>query len=705
MIVATPLAALDAVVVDTETTGLDATRARILQIGAVRIAGAALVGEPFESKVNPGVAIPPETTRIHGLDAAALAGAPEFRTAYSAFRAFAGENVLIGHNIGFDLAVLDAECKLAGLPRLTNAVLDSRLLAEICLPRFGGYTLDKLAAHLGLTIEGRHDALADARITARVFLGLVPLLRQHGIRTLPEAETACRRLTAVLDEYGRVGWREPIRSEVAQPSALERIDAFPFRHRVRDVASMPPAWTGPETPLGTVIADMARLRISSLFVSASADALVEPLGIVTERDVIRLVGERGAACLNEPAGPLATRPLESVPADAFVYRAIGRMEQKHIRHLGVVDEAGAIIGALSARDLLRLRSSDALALGDAIDHARSIADLAASWSRLPRVAARLLAEQISAREIAAVISREIGALTRRASREAEAELVASGAGPAPAPYAVLLMGSGGRGESLLIPDQDNAVIHAEAHDASAAADWFGRHGKRMNAILDEIGIPLCKGNVMAGNAAWNGDPAAWHARLADWTGAIAPADLLAVDIFFDFRFVDGDARLASDLRSHSLAVARGSRPLIKLLADQLRSWSPPLGFLGRITAVDGRVDLKKGGLFPVVAAARCLALSHGIVARSTVERLAKLGELGIGSAEDLAMLDSCHARFSDLILRQQIRDIGRGLPPTTLVELAGLSRPELAELKASLAALRIVPDMTHDLLFAGTSPG
>jgi DNA polymerase-3 subunit epsilon/CBS domain-containing protein len=221
----------------------------------------------------------------------------------------------------------------------------------------------------------------------------------------------------------------------------------------------------------------------------------------------------------------------------------------------------------------------------------------------------------------------------------------------------------------------------------------------MNAIFDEIGIPLCKGNVMAGNPAWNGDSAAWRARLAGWTETIDPADLLAVDIFFDFRFVDGDAALAAELRDQSLEIARTSRPLVKLLAEQLSGWSPPLGFLGRITAVDGRVDLKKGGLFPIVAAARCLALSHGIPARSTAERLAGLRERGIGSAEDIAMLESCHAAFSGLILRQQIRDIDRGLPPSTLVEIGALPRQEHAELKTSLAALKTVPDLVRDLLF------
>ncbi|HRD76564.1 MAG TPA: 3'-5' exonuclease, partial [Hyphomicrobiaceae bacterium] len=64
----TPLVALDVVVLDTETTGLDAAAARIVQVGAVRMrAGAIVAGDTFDRLVNPGVPIPKATTAIHGL--------------------------------------------------------------------------------------------------------------------------------------------------------------------------------------------------------------------------------------------------------------------------------------------------------------------------------------------------------------------------------------------------------------------------------------------------------------------------------------------------------------------------------------------------------------------------------------------------------------------------------------------------------------
>ena len=111
---ATPLIALDAVVIDTETTGLDPAEARIVEIAAIRIAGGRLsADEIFQSLVSPGISIPAAATAIHHIDDAKVAGAPRFAEVWPAFVDFIGGAVVIGHTIGFDLAVLQRECQRA----------------------------------------------------------------------------------------------------------------------------------------------------------------------------------------------------------------------------------------------------------------------------------------------------------------------------------------------------------------------------------------------------------------------------------------------------------------------------------------------------------------------------------------------------------------------------------------------------------------
>src|SRR5262245_29789953 len=206
---ATPLIALDAVVVDTETTGLDPANARVVEIGAVRIARGRRDGAPpFRRLVDPGVPVPAAATRVHGIDDAALAGAPPFAQIWPDLARYVGDALVIGHSVGFDLAVLKRECERADIAWARPPTLDTRLLAEVAEPELAGYSLDEIASWLGVEVADRHSALADADTTARVFAALLPKLRDGGIRTLGEAMRACLALTNVLDEQHRAGWLE-----------------------------------------------------------------------------------------------------------------------------------------------------------------------------------------------------------------------------------------------------------------------------------------------------------------------------------------------------------------------------------------------------------------------------------------------------------------------------------------------------------------
>jgi DNA polymerase-3 subunit epsilon/CBS domain-containing protein len=695
MLASTPLIGADLVAVDTETTGLDPARARIVEVAAVTVRRGALVeAEGFERLVDPGEPVPAAARVVHGLGGAELAGAPPFSLVLPGLAAFIGSRWIIGHAIGFDLAVLARECARAGLPWAQPPSLCTRRLARLCLAPGADIELDALAGRFGLPVTGRHRAMPDARLAADVFLALLPGLRERGIRTLAEAAQATR--AAAEEEAARTGW-----SAGAVPAgldALSRIDAYPFRHRVRDVMSSPPEALPDGASLAEAIRRMTERRISSVMVGDAAALAGGRAGILTERDVLRALDEEGSAALAAPIGPRAGRPLASVAADEFVYRAIGRMDRRRIRHLAVVDEAGAVIGALSARDLLKLRASGAHALGEAIAVAEDAPALAAAWAETPRAAAGLVAEGVPAREVAAVISAETAAATKRAAELAEAELAARGHGPPPARYAVLVLGSAGRGESLLAPDQDNAVIWADGAEPGADA-WFARFGALLADTLDAAGIPYCKGGVMAREPGFRGSLATWRARVAAWLAADRADDVLAVDIFFDLRSVAGTHELADELLGEARAAAARDPALAKLLAAELDGWRPPLGWLGGFATENGRVDLKRGGLFPIVAAARCLALRHGLPGRSTAERLAALRAAGLGAEEDLAAMDFAHERVLDALLRQQLADIAAGRPPTNRVDPAALGKRDARRLKAALAGLADVPDTVRDLLF------
>src|SRR5215211_2732442 len=129
---ATPLLALDAVVIDTETTGLDPRKAWIVEVAAVRLADGRLdTAVALQSRLRPPVPIPAIATSVHGIDDAAVSGAPSFAEVFPKLSDFVGDRVLIGHAIGFDLAVLEREIERAGAAWALPRTLDTRLLAEI----------------------------------------------------------------------------------------------------------------------------------------------------------------------------------------------------------------------------------------------------------------------------------------------------------------------------------------------------------------------------------------------------------------------------------------------------------------------------------------------------------------------------------------------------------------------------------------------
>ena len=249
-----PLLSLDAVVVDTETTGLDPRKARVIELAGVRLVGGRLAdADSFRQLLRPGdEPIPATASRIHGIDDAVVASAPRFAEVWPRFQAFIGPSVVIGHTIGFDLAVMRRECGLAGLAWSRPRTLDIRLLAEIAAPELAGYALEKLADWLGIEVVGRHSALGDAVMTAKVFLALVPKLREHDIRTVVEAERACLALSAMLDDQVRMGWVEAVEppGRIDTEQTLKRFDVFAYRHRTRDIMRTPAIFvdSGPSGP-------------------------------------------------------------------------------------------------------------------------------------------------------------------------------------------------------------------------------------------------------------------------------------------------------------------------------------------------------------------------------------------------------------------------------------------------------------------------
>src|SRR5690606_19727377 len=140
---------------------------------------------------------------------------------------------------------------------------------------------------------------------------------------------------------------------------------------------------------------------------------------------------------------------------------------------------------------------------------------------------------------------------RRAAQLAETRMQDEGMGPPPVPYAVLVLGSAGRGESQLAADQDNAIVYAQGAEGGGEDAYFAELGAQISDILDAAGVPYCRGGVMARNREWRKSLADWRATIDGWVRRQKPEDLLNVDIFFDAVPVHGEFQLAETIWNHA----------------------------------------------------------------------------------------------------------------------------------------------------------
>ncbi len=176
------------VVFDVETTGLRPFKGdEIISLGAVTIENGAIMDRSaFQQLVNPRRPISSKAKEITGISDGMLRDKPEIMPVIKEFIEFCGPRILVAHNAPFDLAFLNLKLGETTGKRIINPVIDTVLLTAALYYHLENYSLENLSSRFGFSLEGRHDSLADARMTATLFLKLLPELKERGIMTLPQ---------------------------------------------------------------------------------------------------------------------------------------------------------------------------------------------------------------------------------------------------------------------------------------------------------------------------------------------------------------------------------------------------------------------------------------------------------------------------------------------------------------------------------------
>jgi DNA polymerase-3 subunit epsilon len=181
-----PLAEVTFVVVDLETTGGSPAGDAITEIGAVKLRGGQCLGT-FQTLINPGVAIPPEIVYLTGITQAMVLPAPRVESVLPSFLEFAGEAVIVGHNVRFDLGFLQENLKRHKYSRLANRFVDTCLLARrLVRDEVPNCKLSTLAAHFRVGHRPTHRALDDALATGELLHCLLERAGSLGVLALED---------------------------------------------------------------------------------------------------------------------------------------------------------------------------------------------------------------------------------------------------------------------------------------------------------------------------------------------------------------------------------------------------------------------------------------------------------------------------------------------------------------------------------------
>jgi signal-transduction protein with cAMP-binding, CBS, and nucleotidyltransferase domain len=449
---------------------------------------------------------------------------------------------------------------------------------------------------------------------------------------------------------------------------------------------------------------MAAARASSAIVVDSGGRVA---GILTEQDMLRRVTFQ--ADPSAPVDVVMTRPVATVAVDDFLYRAVARMRRLGLRHMPVVDGAGRPVGMLDLHEALAAASATMVMQIDRLTQEGSLDGLAQTKQAQAELASELLADNLPAPEIQALITDINQDIHRRVLNAVLAAMAAEGWGEPPVPFTLLIMGSGGRGENFLFPDQDNGFILADYPDAdhNRIDAFFIALAERFTNDLDRVGFPLCKGNVMASNPLWRKTESQWRHQFRYWAERRSPVAVLFADIFLDFRPIAGPAAPAEGLRVAVMETLKHYPVLLSMMCRDETSRSVALGLFGRIrrdTTGDhpGRVDLKMRGTMPLVASARLWALKSGVAETGTLARLDALAARGAIDRNDADELTAAFHHITFVLLRQQLADFHAGRKVGNFVDPDGLSRRERDVLVDSLRAIesfrkRVRADLTGEV--------
>jgi CBS domain-containing protein len=372
-----------------------------------------------------------------------------------------------------------------------------------------------------------------------------------------------------------------------------------------------------------------------------------------------------------PIGPIALRPIISIDAEDFLFNALLQLTKNSIKRI-VVSRHGVIVGILGQLDLLSYFANHTYLVSVQIRKAKDVDALKKASQDFVHIIKKLHAKGTKVEYISQLIS-ELNEQVYRKLYEMmiPVELQQKAC--------LIVMGSEGRKEQMLKTDQDNALIVEHEEDEAAFKELMERYTQ---TLLD-FGYPACEGDIMVSNPYWRKSFKAFRVELARYLESPRRDDYMHLAIFYDALAVAGNKTLLAKLKESIYEQMMGKDIFMANFAKAALLFETPISFFSNLKADENRLDVKKGGIFPIVQGVRSLALEYHVEETETIRRIHALKSKKIFEEHFGDALIEAFDTLMGMRLKEQLFSTERGETRHNFIRTDKLNQLETELLKDS----------------------
>ena len=368
-----------------------------------------------------------------------------------------------------------------------------------------------------------------------------------------------------------------------------------------------------------------------------------PLGIITRTDLLHalVLGDHEQ---NHPVGPIATYPIVHIQKHDYLFNAMTLMTRHHVKRVAVLEDK-KLIGMLDMTQVLSLFSTHSHVLTLRIARSKSIEELAIAANSQTQLIDTLINNGIRTRFIMELISTVNEQIIEKAFTLTIPKSLHEHC-------CLLVMGSEGRGEQILKTDQDNALIIKDG------LEWHnvGELMAQFTQTLLQLGYPLCKGNVMVSNPHWVKKEQEWQHYIHQICTEHNGENMMNLAIFTDAQAIAGNRNLLSPLKQYISEKLKDNELALSIFTRPALQFTVPLTLFGNVKNKKEGIDIKQGGIFPIVHGIRALSLEQGIEKTNTFQRIEELSSRKVLEPSTADNLTEALKLFFKWRLRHQLKD-------------------------------------------------